>query len=123
MLQQFRRNNNGGFTLVELMIVIAIVGILVTIALPNFLTYQRKGYNAAASIDIKKAYIAAQAYFTDYPTATISDVSTLERYGFTSSDHVTLTINTGTQDGLSMLASHVSGDVVYTVNSGGDISF
>jgi len=105
------------------MIVIAIVGILVTIALPNFLTYQRKGYNAAASIDIKKAYIAAQAYFTDYPTATISDVSTLERYGFTSSDHVTLTINTGTQDGLSMLASHVSGDVVYTVNSGGDISF
>ena len=97
MLRKFRRNNNGGFTLIELMIVIAIIGILAAIAIPNFLIYRKKGYNASSHADIKNAYITAQAYFADYPISTIPGVSTLEGYGFTSSVDVTLTINTETQ--------------------------
>ena len=54
------------------MIVIAIIGILAAIAIPQFTAYKSRGYNAAAKADLKNAYTAAQAYFADNPTATIA---------------------------------------------------
>ncbi len=49
MLQKLRKKNQKGFTLIELMIVIAIIGILAAIAIPNFLAYRTKGQNSAAT--------------------------------------------------------------------------
>ena len=120
MLQKLRSNNEG-FTLIELMIVIAIIGILAAIAIPNFVSYRRRGYNAAANSDVKNAYTAAQAYFTDQPS---NDVSTtdLEDYGYKATDNVTLTIFASGQDDLNMSTSHASGDKAYEVDSAGSIT-
>ncbi len=72
MLQKLSKKNEKGFTLIELMIVIAIIGILSAIAIPNFITYRRRSENSAANSDVKNAYTFAQAYFTDNPTGSVS---------------------------------------------------
>jgi prepilin-type N-terminal cleavage/methylation domain-containing protein len=56
---------NEGFTLIELMIVIAIIGILAAIAIPQFSAYRTRSYNSAAEADIRNAATAQEAYYVD----------------------------------------------------------
>ncbi len=63
MLQKMTRTNEKGFTLIELMIVIAIIGILAAIAIPNFIAYRNKAYCSAAESDANSAAGAIASYF------------------------------------------------------------
>jgi len=71
MLQKLRSNSKG-FTLIELMIVIAIIGILAAIAIPNFIAYRNKAYCSRAESDANAVAAALADYFsipnhTTYP--------------------------------------------------------
>ena len=59
-----------GFTLVELMVTVVIVGILASIAIPNFLRYMSKAKQAEARTNLKTIYIAEGGYFLENDTYT-----------------------------------------------------
>ncbi|MCB9769223.1 MAG: prepilin-type N-terminal cleavage/methylation domain-containing protein [Candidatus Omnitrophica bacterium] len=88
-----REIRRGGFTLLELLIVIAIVLILIAIALPNFLEARIRANVARANSDIRTLVTGLEAYFADwgnypsdhygqYPDESIANPETT-KYGFT----------------------------------------
>ena len=67
-----------GFTLVELMIVVAIIGILAAIAVPNFIKFQAKAKQSEAKTMLRSYFTAQRHYFSEKDTYT----STLSQLGF-----------------------------------------
>ena len=65
-----RRDGDQGFTLVELLVVIVIIGILVAIAIPVFLNQREKGWASAAQSDLRNAAPIAETFFADNGTYT-----------------------------------------------------
>jgi type IV pilus assembly protein PilA len=64
MLNKLR--SKKGFTLIELMIVVAIIGILAAIAIPNFLKFQAKSKQSEAKSNLSAIFTGQTAYFGEY---------------------------------------------------------
>ena len=72
------RNQRKGFTLIELMIVVAIIGILAAIAIPNFLRFQLKAKSSEGKTNLAAIRTAEQSYYSEfgfYVSATASPVN------------------------------------------------
>ena len=77
MLQKLRGNSQG-FTLIELMIVIAIIGILAAIAIPNFISYRDKAFCSRAETDAGNVAAVLADYFaipTHVDVPTVADAT------------------------------------------------
>ena len=67
MITNFRRKRGQkGFTLIEWMIVVDIIGILAAIAIPNFLMYQCKSRQAEAKANLGAIFTNEEAYRAEY---------------------------------------------------------
>jgi type IV pilus assembly protein PilA len=70
--KMIKLNNKKGFTLIELMIVIAIIGILAAIAIPNFISYRNKAYCARGESDAQNIQAAIASYFSEPKNVSVS---------------------------------------------------
>ena len=64
-MKQHRRKRQQGFTLLELMIVVAIIGLLASIAIPSFMHYIAKARSTEARMHIEKIYNGARVYWME----------------------------------------------------------
>lgn len=66
LIRLIKSPDQKAFTLIEIMVVIAIIAILTSIAFPQFLAYRAKGYNSAAISDLQNLRTDLEAYYAEW---------------------------------------------------------
>ncbi len=79
-------NKKSGFTLIELMIVVAILGILAAIAIPAFVTYVRRSKSAEAVTQIDNMFKAVASYYNPSEKQAASGINQLQNVHCTVAD-------------------------------------
>lgn len=97
-------NNERGFTLIELIIVVILIGILATIAIPKFRGSKENAYVGTMKADLRNLAMKEEAYLFQNGVYS-TDLAVL---GATLSQGVTLIIAEATASGWSASASHTS---------------
>ncbi|GAA2326796.1 prepilin-type N-terminal cleavage/methylation domain-containing protein [Dactylosporangium salmoneum] len=136
-MQKKRAAGDGGFTLVELLVVVVIIGVLVAIAVPMYLNYRKGAANKSAESDVRAAVSAIEQFYTEnnnaYPESTTADVQTKLLFGTTASGTTatggtpqTATLSPGnsmqykrasTKDSYRICAVNTDGGVYYVYDS------
>ena len=115
------RRDPKGFTFVELMVVIIIIGVLLSIAIGVMLDMRERSYVATIKSDLNTAFEAALDFHTANPAATAT-LDDLRDHGYRESLNVTTVVVDGSLGDLRITATHVGVGGVYQIDRDGRIS-
>lgn len=104
-----------------LLVMIAIIGILSAIAIPQFTAFKARSSCVAAKSDLKNAFTASQAYLADNPGGQIDSADVLVGYGFKKTNECTVYVDKFSASGGYMATKHPGCDTVYAVDHLGAI--
>jgi len=86
-----RAKPKDGFTLVEILVVIAVIGLLAAIAIPQFIRYRSEAIDAEMKSDLRNASVAIEAYYAKQSVLPAS-LAEIAGYGFQPSGGVTVSL-------------------------------
>jgi prepilin-type N-terminal cleavage/methylation domain-containing protein len=110
------KRNNKGFTLIELMIVVAIIGILAAIAIPQFSSYRQRAQDSAAKSTLKNMATAQEDYYVQFETYTNAPAN-LAVSGYEADANVTVTPQAAGAQSWSAIANHINSTNTFTYSS------
>lgn len=112
-------NFEKGFTLIEILYALIIIGILIAIAALNYSGYKKKASDTVAQEDLRQAYFSAVNYFIDHPTGNLTSAD-LQNYGFKASPNVKVIIINGRLSNLILISSYnAPGGQIYVASRQG----
>ena len=113
-----------GFTLVEMLIAIAIIGTLAAVAIPKYNQYKIRGYDAHSKQTLNNIYQLCKAYWIDTNPLEACDLSTIKStyYGFHQHPDVTATLSPLPHDKFCASAKHKDSTSTYSIDSAALIS-
>jgi prepilin-type N-terminal cleavage/methylation domain-containing protein len=112
--------NTAGLTLIELMVVIAVLGLLAAIALSEIMTYRRSAIDAKAKSDLRNAATAEEAYFVatgDYLSCADVACRTLPEFRMSSGVSIAMSADNGAQPTFTGTAAANGGGKTFTYSS------
>jgi len=117
MMNKLRLQSDSGVTLIEILVVVAIIGILAAIAIPQFAAYRKRGHEAQVKSDLRNGAVAEEAYFAANSTYKAGTMSSTLTPGFNATTGVTTIASVGTNT-FQLTAQHQNcSTTTWTFNS------